>query len=165
MPRLIQELKELKRKEVPIMVRKWQQEIQQEEERKKGKHPKPKTRKKSLPAFDKGYFFFFFFFFYGTLQDPSTLSQVLRLPESEPPKLRPAKVVGYQNPTAPLKRLRWRKLISDLDTPEAVVWRKINTTTSVTTNGPFSTLIWPLVVTINIRMDSPGFRTDSSVTM
>lgn len=62
MPRLIQELKELKRKEVPIMVRKWQQEIQQEEERKKGKHPKPKTRKKSLPAFDKGYFFFFFFF-------------------------------------------------------------------------------------------------------
>jgi hypothetical protein len=34
-----------------------------------------------------------YFFFYGPLMDPSTLAQVLQLPEA--PDLRPARVIGY----------------------------------------------------------------------
>lgn len=34
------------------------------------------------------------FFFYGTLMDPGTLARVLQL--SEPPQMRPARVIGYQ---------------------------------------------------------------------
>ncbi|KAJ5135599.1 uncharacterized protein N7515_004877 [Penicillium bovifimosum] len=36
-----------------------------------------------------------YFFFYGPLMDPSVLARVLQLPESEAPRLRPARVVGY----------------------------------------------------------------------
>ncbi|OQE04897.1 hypothetical protein PENVUL_c029G07589 [Penicillium vulpinum] len=35
-----------------------------------------------------------YFFFYGTLMDPPTLARVLQL--SEPPHMRPARVIGYQ---------------------------------------------------------------------
>jgi hypothetical protein len=35
-------------------------------------------------------------FFYGTLMDPATLTRILQLPESEPPKVRPARVIGFE---------------------------------------------------------------------
>lgn len=34
-------------------------------------------------------------FFYGTLKDSARLAEVLHLPDVQPPKLRPAKLVGY----------------------------------------------------------------------